>query len=67
MALLQLGKVTARRRRAAMADGPSRRCVVEDQSQIGANTPEKTGLEVKELMAIRCIADDSAADHGHKR
>ena len=23
--------------------------------------------QVKELVAIRCIADDSAADHGHKR
>ena len=32
-----------------------------------ANTPEESGLEVKELVAIRCIADDSAADHGHKR
>jgi hypothetical protein len=28
---------------------------------------EESGLEVKELVAIRCIADDSAADHEHKR
>ena len=39
----------------------------EDQSQIRANTPEESGLKVKELVGIRCIADDSAADHGHKR
>ena len=40
---------------------------VEIQSQIRANTPEIEGSQVKELVAIRCIADDSAADHGHKR
>ena len=29
--------------------------------------PEISVPQVKELVAIRCIADDSAADHGHKR
>jgi len=41
--------------------------MVEIPSQIRANTPEIEGSQVKELVAIRCIADDSAADHGHKR
>eukprot|EP00966_Prymnesium_polylepis_P108315 2507027-Prymnesium_polylepis.2 len=40
--------------------------ILKTKSQIGANTPEIEGSQVKELVAIRCIADDSAADHGHK-
>ena len=37
------------------------------ETEQGLPTPEIEGSQVKELVAIRCIADDSAADHGHKR